>query len=251
MSQKRASPLPRPLPTWLAVLGSLLIAFHQFAILMLVLGAPSGPWPTQMGESPGVGPKFAADVGEVLTRVYLEPLRMTHNYHFPSNRFGQPAVAVEAHLKDEKGQTFKTLRFPSPDDNAWARNRHQVLADGLGNDEPVLTPRGEVIPAPGQRMERRKYWTPAGPDQPNRLVLRETELHLIPRDPPPLRPRAWSLLLVRSYERHLAREHGAAAVEVVRLHRQAVMPDYLFLPEPPPGLFDTVASSFQEERREK
>src|SRR5947209_7708258 len=100
MTDARA-PAPRPLPGWLVGLGSLAIGFHFFALVMHVLAAPSGPWPTPYGASNAMGPKFADLASQAPVQYYLEPLRMTHNYHFITNRPELPTSTFEIVLKDK------------------------------------------------------------------------------------------------------------------------------------------------------
>jgi hypothetical protein len=229
------------------VLGSAFVGFHMLAIGALVLSAPSGPWPTPFGPSQAIGPPFASKVAEVTTQYYLTPLKMTHNYHFLGNRPDGPGIEFEVRLKDEQGRLIESLRYPSPRANPWVRQRQMLLAQSLGDDEQVQAPPGEVIPAPGQPVETMRIWYTVGPNQ---LVLRKVETHLVPKTGAS-RPREWSLILARSYMRHLCREHGAASAELVRYSRPAIMPGFLFMEEPPPGTFDTLASTFEEYHREK
>jgi hypothetical protein len=261
MSQPRTVP-PRPLPRALIVVGSLAIGVHLLAIMMLVLAAQSGPWLTRFGDSPAEGPWFATRLtnyvvrdqqGTIISRSgllpwYLEPLRMTDNYHFASNRPLVSEVFFEARLKDDKG-SVTTLTFPDTGANAWLRHRETLLALGLGDDIAVQAPRGEVIPAPGQKMRTFMIWEPVkGEDA---LKLKEVPEHLVPKDRPVFRPSEWSLLLARAYARHLCREHGAASVELICHSKDQVMPAVLFLPEPPPDTFNELVCSFGEVRREE
>src|ERR1043165_6516653 len=96
-------PHVRRLPRGLAFVTGSVLAVHLLAILLLVLGAPSGPWPTSFGQSYAVGPTFARSAGETVTRHYLTPLKMTHNYHFVHNRPEQPGVFFEVKLRDASG----------------------------------------------------------------------------------------------------------------------------------------------------
>src|SRR6266480_2934551 len=104
MSAKHSPP---PLPGWLVVLGSSFVGFHLLAIGVLVLSAPSGPWPSPFGPSQAPGPAFATQVAEVTTRYYLQPLKMTHNYHFLGNRPDATGIAFEVRLKDTAGRPIK------------------------------------------------------------------------------------------------------------------------------------------------
>src|SRR5262245_19752086 len=126
MSDKPDFP-SRPLPRWLKGLTSLAIAGHLLAILVLVLAAPSGPWPTPFGQSLAVGPTFALSSGETVTRCYLKPLKMTHNYHFMHNRPGMPGVYFEIRLMDAEGRFIRTVRCPDPEAPFWVRHRQSLL----------------------------------------------------------------------------------------------------------------------------
>jgi hypothetical protein len=249
MSQQKTV-TPRPLPPALIWAGSAVIAFHFFAILMLVLAAQSGPWATvHFGDTPAEGPMFAGKINATLAPVYLQPLRMNHNYHFMSNRVAMPEIFFEARLKDEQGNVT-TLKFPDPGANWWIRHRQGLLAMGLGDDMPVQTPRSEVIPAPGQKMRTVMVWAPVQGD--SNLRLQTMEEHLVPKDRPVFRPSPWALLLAHSYSRYLCRAHGAASVELIRHSKDQVIPAILFLDEDkiPPDTYNELVCSFGEYRRE-
>jgi hypothetical protein len=260
MDQPRAA-APRPLPPALIWVGSLAILFHFVAVVMLVLAAQSGPWATRFGESPAEGPLFAKKISDVLGPAYLHPLRIAHNYHFLSNRLTTSEVYFEARLKDSNGKVT-TLKFPDAKDNGWMRHRQSLLALGLGDDIPVQAPRGEVIPAPGQKMKTLTIWEPVSSEEAQKLretleplapesprvfsKLREVPENLVPKDREVFRPSEWSLLLARSYARFLCREHGAVSCELIRHSKEPVLPAVMFLPEPPPRTFDELVCSFGE-----
>ena len=71
------SPATRPLPGWVMWVGSAVVGFHLFAILIHVLAAPSGPWMMRFGPSQALGPQFTQAPNEQLTQSYLLPLKMT------------------------------------------------------------------------------------------------------------------------------------------------------------------------------
>jgi len=227
--------------------GSAAIVFHLAAVLFLVLAAQSGPWATPFGESPALGPLFATKINDTVTPWYLQPLRMTHNYHFMSNRLNNPEVYFEARLKDDQGKVT-TLKFPDATLNPWLRHRQSLLALSLEEDIRVQPPRGEVIPAPGKQMKTLTIWEPVQGE--TNLRLQEKPEHLVAKDRPVFRPSEWSLLLARSYARHLCREHGAASVELIRHSKEPVVPAVMFLEDAPFGTFDELVCSFGEYRRE-
>jgi hypothetical protein len=183
-------------------------------------------------------------VNRYATPYYLRPLHLTHNYHFQSSETEFPAVFFEVRLRDGKGNLVKTLRFPDKDANFWVRHRQSLLAQGLGDDRPVAPPRGESIPAPGKKMREVTIWQSEPGDK--ELKLQAVPENLLPRDRPAFQPSPWSLLLARSYARHLCREYGAASAEVIRHSRDAVVPAVLFQREFPPGTFEELICNFGE-----
>ena len=233
----------RALPPWIVILGSAVVVFHLFAVVVLAVAAPSGPWPTAFGTSMALEPQFAQSISTVTTRQYLRPLKMTHNYHFPSNRPAPPGVFFEVRLKDETGELLKTIRVPDENASFWVRHRQSLLAQALADDQPVQPRAGEVVAAPGKQVQTVDIWDTA---ENNTLRLRSVPEHLIPRERPVFRPSEWSLVLARSYARYLCRVHGAASAELIRHTREPVMPAVMFLEDPPAGTFDELVSSFGE-----
>jgi hypothetical protein len=212
-------------------------------VVVLVLAAPSGPWPTSFGSSMAAEPQFAQGISNATTRNYLMPLKMTHNYHFPSNRPAPPGVFFEVRLKDETGELLKTIRVPDENASFWVRHRQSLLAQALADDQPVQPRAGEVVAAPGKQVQTVDIWDTA---ENNTLRLRSVPEHLIPRERPVYRPSEWSLVLARSYARYLCRVHGAASAELIRHTREPVLPAVMFLEDPPAGTFDELVSSFGE-----
>jgi hypothetical protein len=241
---------PPPLPRWLRVAINVVIAVHLLAILGVVLHAASGPWPTPFGNPYIAGPQFAAPL-EDAAAPYLRATRMTHTYRFRADQLGRPAFYFEVKLRDERGQTMKTLRFPDPKANVWVRYRQQLLADGLGDDRNLPPPQGEVVPS--KKMPTQTIWEP----EDKQMVLKTVEQHLLPRNRPViLSPTEWSLMLAKSYARSLCRTHGAASAEIVRHKREPILPPTM-LPrnqagevQPPAELFEEMVASFGVHRRE-
>jgi hypothetical protein len=227
---------------WLFLAGSGLILFHLAAVLSAALAAPSGPWPTGDGANMATPPQFAFTLQRDLFSRYLRPLRLAHNYHFMSNRPGSARVVVEAHLKDSDGNETAVVELPERTANPWVRHRQRLLAGWLVPDEPV-PPGTEVIPGPGQAVPTVRFWEVVGP---GRLKLQAAPQHLVPRDRPVYRPSDLSLLLVRSYARHLCRRHGAASVELVRRSRDPLPPTVLGGEAVSETATNTVLSNFGE-----
>jgi hypothetical protein len=250
-------PAVRPLPHWLIVAGSALIVFHFSALIVLVLAAPSGPWPTEFGSSTALPPTFAQNINDSTTPGYLQPLKMTHNYHFESNRTDRPHVFFEVRLLDEEGNPLKTLRFPDPEANRWVRHRQQLLASWLGNDQPVPYPQGEVLAPPGQELPTREVWDYV--DEQGTLGLRrvnDIQLRKVFDDRGPgggvMAPSQLSRVMAGSYVRHLCRQHGAASGVLLRHSKNVIPPALMFVPEPElarftgEGRYETLVSNFGE-----
>jgi len=232
-----------PLPRWLVVLASLAIVAHLVAIGGRVLSAQSGPWVTQMGPSQAVAPEFAQEIDRVCSPSYLKPLRMTHDYHFPSNRPELPGVYFEAILKDEAGKVTKTIRFPDDRENFWIRQRQLLLARALADDIPVQPPPGEAIAAPRQQAPSVEIWD-LSPDKT--LRLRSVPEHLVPRDHPVFRASEWSKILARAYGRYLCRVHGAASAQVFRHTKEPMLSGALLVDEASP---EELVAAFEEVKR--
>ncbi len=245
--ERAALPDPvRPLPRWAVLGGSAVVAAHFCAVLGLVLSASSGPWPTPFGGSNAPGPQFAQAVNEVAGPNYLYHLKLTHNYHFPTNRPDIPGVYFEVHLKGKDGEPLKTVRIPDQGANPWVQHRQWLLAQALADDQPINPPGGEFIPAPGQKGRTVQVWDwEVSPDQV--MSLRTVPEHLLPRNRPVyFRPSEWSLILARAYVRHLCREHGAESGELIRHFREPVLAGFMLSPEPPPNIFQEIVCNFGE-----
>jgi hypothetical protein len=179
----------------------------------------------------------------VVRQAYLQPLKLTHNYHFVTNHGELPGVYFKVQLKGAGGETVATLKFPEDGANPWVRHRQGLLARALGDDQPVQPAAGEFIAAPGQRVETVQIWDMA----PNRtLRLKSVPQHLIPRERPVSRPSDLSLILARSYVRYLCRQYGAVSGEITRHSREPISPVILFQRDVPPGAADELVAQFGE-----
>lgn len=188
-------------------------------------------------------PQFAIYLSSWLTPSYLEPVKLTHDYHFPSNRLGMPGVFFEVRLKDAKGDVIETLRYPDANANSWVKDRQNQLAQYLGGDQPVAPPAGEAIPAPSQQVRMVQILEPTGARTSKITSVAE---HLIPRDRPVMRPSEWSLAAARSYCRYLCRKHGAVSAELVRHWRDPLPPMVLFVDRSTIGSSDEQSTVFGE-----
>jgi len=233
--------MPAPPSRPLVVVASAAIVLHLGAVLANVLAAPSGPWPpTGMTATP---PQLAHSVNRQVAPHYLAPLKLTPNYHFASNRPGRPGAWFEVRLTDEAGRAVKTVRIPDPAAPPAVRHRQALLALALADDMPVAPPGMEAVAAPGREVPTVLIWDHVGERE---LRLRSVPAHLVPRDRPVFRPSDWSLVLARSYVRHLCREHGAAKGELTRHTREAIPPAVLFEDDVPPDAFGELVSHFGE-----
>jgi hypothetical protein len=230
----------RPLPQWLIVVASVALIFHFSAFSFRVLAARSGPWSTDIGPTQMEPPAFAAMFNNFASGAYLEPLGLTHNYQFLSNRTNLSAVKVEVRQINATGKVGQKVLLPDPQANFWVRERQKVLAWNLGDDQGVQQARRNVSSAPGQERPKIPFWlTYEGPTAPREVYHAE--------EPPAealAGPSPWSLLLAKSFARHGQRDALAGRVEVVRTSRAAVYPALILLETPPPGAFDELVCNF-------
>jgi hypothetical protein len=238
---------PRPLPLVLKIAISTAVVIHLGIFACLVLAAPSGEWYTPMGPSMAEGPQFAKPIVQAAMPVYLEPTRMTHNYHFMTNNTEQPGAYFEVHMKDKAGNRIKTLKFPDEKANPWIRHRQQLLAQGLAQDQPVPPPQAEVLPGLQKKTEM-TIWEQQPGDQG--LRLKRVPQHLVPRDVPVMMPSEWSLTLAKSFARYLCRTEHAASAEIVRHTRDAWQPSYLLIPREAIPRNDKLVCNFGEYARD-
>jgi hypothetical protein len=240
MSQSQAK--SAPLPRWVAGVASVAIAFHLVAVGALALGAYSGPWVTEFGSSTARGPEFARVFAKVLRPTYFKILNMPHDYHFASDGPEVQGVFLEARLKNERGETVRTINIPEEGENFWVRHRESLLVLSVADDVPVQAPRGEVIPGEGEQVRKVAIWDSLEGDTVARL--RTVPEHLIPRQRPVYRPSEASLLRARSFARYLCRTYGVAKVELLRHSRNAIQPANVLRGEPIPGTFEELICSF-------
>jgi hypothetical protein len=236
---------------WLLLAASVIIALHLGAVVVGALAAPSGPWPSiEGGMEMGPPPWFADWLGR-LARPYLKAAGLTHSYRFPTNRPALPALSLEIELKDRQGNALKdqqgaelVISIPDKGANPWVRHRQELLARWVGNDMGVTPPMSVAIAAPGQQVPEVSYWDMT---QAGELTLVSQPQHLVPRDRPVMGPSPVSLLLVRSYVRHLCHIHGAAKADVLRYHREPIPPMVLMTEaDVPAEAFDPIPSHFGE-----
>jgi hypothetical protein len=229
----------------LVVVGSVVIAYHLLSVALVAVAAPSGPWPTMDGANMATPPQFAFSLQRSLTVDYSKALKLTHNYHFTSNRPTLAGAWFEVRLKDEAGKEVASARFPDPEASAWVRQQQTLLAHALTADEPVPPPQGETIAAPHRRVPDVLIWEI---EDNRKLKLKSVPMHLVPRDRPVFRPSEWCMVLARSYGRYLCRVHGAARAEIVR-HTEEPIPPAVLFEEIPAGAFGELISNFGELKR--
>ncbi len=240
---------PKPLPVWLKIGGSIFAVWHVAAVALLAIGAPSGPWMhPRFGFVQADGPRFAAVVNNSFTYpLYLEPLRMSHNYHFESNRLQVPASYLEVHLKDELGKVTM-VKIPDDKANFWVRHRQAVLAKSLANDLPPMQrdPTPKLLPAGQEEVKDVEVWEPG----PNNIMTIALETRSDAQKKQSARPAPLSKVLAESYMRYLCKEHKAVSAELVRCTQPQPIPTWLFMPSIPPEDFAVLKHHFGEYRRD-
>jgi hypothetical protein len=227
------------IPPFLLAAGSAVIVAHFGVVIAHALAVPSGPWPGPEGQDMAAPPAFVKTLNQE-AQGYRYVFRLGPSDSVAGDPPAFPGVFAEVRLKDSGGNVIKTVRLPDPDANAWVRHREELLVQGLVPDQPIMPPRGESIPAPNQEVRKVPIWQ--GPEG-GPLRLQHVPEHLIPRQRDVMGPTERSLVLVRSYARHLCRQHGASSAEVLRHSREAISPiAYLMGPPPPMAFTDLIVS---------
>jgi hypothetical protein len=231
-----------PVPRWAVLAGSVLIVLHLGTVAVHVVAAPSGPWPGMDGNEPAPPPQFAVLAEENVAAPYLTQLKLTHNYHFASNRASVPGAYLEFRFQDRQGDVLKTIQFPDPNASASVRRRQALALRWFIDDRPLQPPQGEKIPAPGEKIPDVLTWKQVEGEMRQLELMPVSEI-LIDRNRPVVGPTEWSMVVLRSFTRHLCRVHGADSAEVVRKSREPVPPRVLFEREVPP-LMDVLESKY-------
>jgi hypothetical protein len=228
------------------VLASAPIVYHLGAVLLGAVVAPSGPWPGGPdGPLIAVPPPTAVTVHDYAgTRRYLQAIGQTHDYHFGSNRVGNPDAWLEIVLEDEGRLPIKTIRFPDPNAPLFVRQRQARLIRWLVEDQPVALPMGgERIFPPGKLPPLVPFWE-RDTTRPRHLVLSRVPEPEVPRDGMVPRPSPFSMIVIRSIARHACRIHKAANARVVRHSREALSPEALLEPRAIPENIDDLISDY-------
>jgi hypothetical protein len=248
MSSSPSKP-PKALPLPWKIGGSVFAMFHLLAVGLWALSAQSGPWflPRFNRAAESLGPQFATVVSSDFTRpYYLEPLRMTHNYHFESNKVQKPGIYFEVQLKNAEGLVIKTLRFPDEKASFAIRHRQEVLAKGLASDLPPLERGTQAIAPPNAEAKKMEIWEGDKEGVFRIKLVDKSEA----QEKQAWRPNPWSKMLAHSYMNYLCREHKAASAALVRFTQQQPIPSYLIWPTIPATEFNVTQNQFGEYRRE-
>ncbi|MFM7149565.1 MAG: hypothetical protein ACKO23_06960 [Gemmataceae bacterium] len=180
-------------------------------------------------------PHLASFLHQKLSLKYLQTIKLSHNYHFRTNRVGQPEAALEFRLENDDGETLKTIRYPDPKASSFLRRRQGQLAQLFIDDQPYQTTMIEKIAAPNAVIPEATIWEQPVMDQ-RKLVLTTMPENEIPRDRQVFRPSSWSLLVMRSLGRYLQRNNESAHVSLTRISKEPIPPRVLFEKESPPEM---------------
>jgi hypothetical protein len=237
-----------PLPRWFMIVVSVFIVFHFSSVVVRVLATQSGPWASMDGGAmPAMPPRFAWKAYQSLPGQYLHALQMPYDYHFVTDQTRRIGVYLEARLKDQDGKEIARLKFPDENASSWVRHRQQLLMDKLTDDVPVQVPMTERVAAPGQQTPMVTIWENY---ERNKMRLKTQPLNdLITnsrQQGPVFQPSDLTWIYARAFARYVCRTHGAAKVEIVRVHQNPIQPEVLFNQDVPSEMFDPNYSTFGE-----
>ena len=221
---------------WVRGLASAGLLLYVSALIANGLVSRSGPWPSMGGPDYADPPSFArlalnsSPTGEAGSSWslggLLRSLRLTHNGRFETNAPPEFQHQFEAIFRDADGNEIARKAYPDPTANAAIQHRQKLIAAGLGHDVPVIPPDGEFVPADGQDVRKVEIWHVDESRNGRRILVPEHELA---RDRDLSAPSPWSQALAASFGRYLLRQTPAESVEIVRLTRQALPPEVLFV----------------------
>lgn len=233
-NEPRRAPTGMP-PTWMMVLGSLAIAIHLLLAFIMTLNEPSGPWPVDGAGIPADPPRFVREIGNYwLTNLYHNSVRSNHSFHFSSNRQEGQEISFDGLIKDDKGTVIKKVSIPDPEAPSSIQVRQRLLAQQLGNDEPLPPQQGVIIAAPGKELEPIRWWHQ---EADRRYILKTENPNAVPRNQSFMHPTDAQLIIARSYSRFLSRQNAGAKVELTRSWYNPIMPMVL-VNDPPPNAAD-------------
>ncbi|MFN4260302.1 MAG: hypothetical protein ACK4RK_13480 [Gemmataceae bacterium] len=240
MSQS-PSTSPEAVPRWLVIVGSAFILLHLFAVVIVVLAAPSGPWASMQGMSyPEQPPQFALAINQRTAPYYLDPLRLAYNFHYMSNNPTMLGARLEMRLLDETGKQVAVVRLPDENVNFWVRHRQRLLAEKLATmDVPPFQLTQEKVYPDDSKPPEVHFWD----EQSNfNMALVSRPENLAPRDRPLSHPSSMAMLMVNSFARHLCRKYkdqGVVRVKLIRQTQSPIPPQVLWDQSIPSMVFDT------------
>lgn len=222
-------------PTWMLALGSVAIALHLLLAFIITLNVPSGPWPVGGAGIPADPPRFISRIGESKwVKRYYNALPSYHSFHFSSNRQEGQEISFDGLIKDDKGTVIKKISFPDPEAPSSIQVRQRLLAQQLGNDEPLPPQQGVIIAAPGKELEPIRWWHQ---EADRRYILKTENPNAVPRNQSFMHPTDAQMLIARSFSRFLSRQNAGARVELTRNWYDPILPMVL-VNDPPPSAAD-------------
>ncbi len=245
----RQSPPVLP-PTWVMVLGSVLVLLHLYCAAASALNVVSGPWAL-----PGGNATSEADAAPFATAAwrafdfannYQQYVKVTFPFRFNSLR--QEGLEINAELiqRDDAGKVIGRQKFPDPEASSAIQYRQRLLAQQLGNDIPLPPQQSVIIAAPGQKLPTVRYWVN---ESDHKLVLKEQDPNEVPRNQNFMQPNNWQYIVAKAYVRHMQRQQPNAKVELLRSWYDPVNPTVLYeQTAPSPEIFRGFTSSYGELR---
>lgn len=238
-------------PTWVMVLGSVLVLLHLYCAVASAWNVYSGPWamPTGNGSSEAEAAPFANSAWRAfgLAENYQQFVKVTVPFRFNTIRQEGLEIKAELVLRDSSGKVVSRQKFPDPEASSVIQYRQRLLAQQLGNDIP-LPPQESIIIAPGGgKLPVVRYWVN---ESDHRLVLKEADPNTIPRNQMFMQPSDWQYIVAKSYVRHMKRQQPDAKVELLRFWSEPVNPTVFYDQAAPPAeLFRGFTSSYGELRQ--
>jgi hypothetical protein len=224
----RHSPPVLP-PTWVMVLGSVLVLLHFYCAAASALNVYSGPWvwATENATSDADAAPFVTAAWRAfdMAKNYQQYVKVTGPFRFASLKQEDLEISAELVLRDATGKIITRQKLPDPEASTAIQYRQRWLAHQLGNDVPLPPQESIIIAAPGQKLPVVRYWVN---ESDHRLVLKEADPNTVPRNQTFRQPSFGQYIMAKSFVRHKQRQYPDAKVELLRSWYNPINPTVLY-----------------------
>lgn len=162
---------------------------------------------------------------------------------------------------DQPIQPSGPERVASPDQEVRKVHYWLTIAEArkLVEDDIIQIPLADLTEPKEKEVPAIPFGTPSADQKKEKekknyfvhVAIPEDRIGAVPRNRPMMGPSDWSLVLTRSYLRHLCRKYNAKSCELIRHSRDSVQPVNMYFNEPLPDSFSEMVASFGKRNLEE